>query len=101
VLYFGVVDLSLWPQFRLWVADQKQLDKMAGVCLLAFIAGLLLETYGLPVEIKEKDKGKGQRSGQPKVGIVRRRLEDRWSFLKAQSLTPKLRDATQNSSSLF
>ncbi|XP_056297160.1 coagulation factor IX-like isoform X2 [Pseudoliparis swirei] len=29
---------------------------MAGVCLLAFIAGLLLETYGLPVEIKEKDK---------------------------------------------
>uniref|UniRef100_A0A8C2WU54 Coagulation factor IX n=1 Tax=Cyclopterus lumpus TaxID=8103 RepID=A0A8C2WU54_CYCLU len=29
---------------------------MSGVCLLAFIAGLLLETYGLPVEIKEENK---------------------------------------------
>lgn len=36
-------------------------DNMAGVCLLAFIAGLLLEVNGLPADIPEENTGNRQK----------------------------------------
>ncbi len=73
LLYFGVVDLS---GFGSAVRSKRTADsnKMARVCVVAFIAGFLLEVYGLPVEIPPENTGKESRFGfrkQLKVGDER------------------------------
>lgn len=70
LLYFGVVNLRLVTVKRRRTANN---DKMAGACLLAFVAGFLLKVNGLAAE---ENSGKPQRSGnelrrKPKVRGVK------------------------------
>lgn len=62
-LYFGALDPSLQPRLQALALQTNSeqtadSDKMARICLLALVAGLLLEARGLPTATQEDGGGK-------------------------------------------